>query len=153
VLSGLLQALGEVARSCPLVLPAHPRAVDRLRAAGVPDGIRIIPPAGYLDFVALQHGARIVLTDSGGVQEETTVLGVPCVTLRDSTERPVTLTEGTNRLAGTDARHIVEVAVEVLEHPPAARRPALWDGHAADRIAEALLAWGAEPQPLRPTSR
>lgn len=153
VLSGLLQALGEVARSCPLVLPAHPRAVDRLRAAGVPDGIRIIPPAGYLDFVALQHGARIVLTDSGGVQEETTVLGVPCVTLRDSTERPVTLTEGTNRLAGTDAMHIVEVAVEVLEHPPAARRPALWDGHAADRIAEALLAWGAAPQPLRPTSR
>ena len=94
---GLLGALGEVAAECPLVLPAHPRVVPLLEALDVPAGIRVIAPLGYLDFIALQASALVVLTDSGGVQEETTALGVPCLTLRDTTERPITITEGTNR--------------------------------------------------------
>jgi UDP-N-acetylglucosamine 2-epimerase (non-hydrolysing) len=103
--------------------------------------VRIIPPAGYLDFIALEASARLVLTDSGGVQEETTVLGVPCLTLRDSTERPITLTEGTNQLVGRDPDRIVKAAHEVLAAPPPKpRKPALWDGRAGRRIAAALVA-------------
>jgi UDP-N-acetylglucosamine 2-epimerase (non-hydrolysing) len=103
--------------------------------------VRIIPPAGYLDFIALEASARLVLTDSGGVQEETTVLGVPCLTLRDSTERPITVTEGTNRLVGRDPDRIVKAALEVLgAPPPRPGKPALWDGQAGQRIAAALVA-------------
>ena len=141
VLSALLVALTEISRSCPLVLPAHPRVADRLHGAGLPAGIRIIPPAGYLDFIALEASARLVLTDSGGVQEETTVLGVPCLTLRDSTERPITITEGTNRLVGREPDRIIRTAREVMAAPtPRSRMPALWDGHAGQRIATALIA-------------
>ncbi len=138
VLATLLRALGAVANLCPLVLPAHPRTAQRLRGAGVPAGILVIPPAGYLDFVALEASAAVVLTDSGGVQEETTALGVPCLTLRDNTERPVTLTEGTNQLVGRDPGRIVAAARRVIEQPPAPRAPALWDGRAGQRIAETL---------------
>ena len=126
VLGALAPALAEISRDCPLVLPAHPRADEPLRRAGFADVVRIIPPAGYLDFIALEAAARLVLTDSGGVQEETTVLGVPCLTLRDSTERPITLTEGTNRLVGRDPDRIVRAAREVLAAPPrraCGRRP------------------------------
>jgi UDP-N-acetylglucosamine 2-epimerase (non-hydrolysing) len=141
VLGALLPALAEISRSCPLVLPAHPRAAGRLHSAGLPAGVRIIPPAGYLDFIALEASARLVLTDSGGVQEETTVLGVPCLTLRDSTERPITLTEGTNQLVGGDPDRIVKAAREVLATPPPRPgKPALWDGQAGRRIAAALVA-------------
>jgi UDP-N-acetylglucosamine 2-epimerase (non-hydrolysing) len=102
--------------------------------------VRIIPPAGYLDFIALEASARLVLTDSGGVQEETTVLGVPCVTLRDSTERPITLTEGTNHLVGRNPDRIVKIALEILaEPPPRPGKPPLWDGQAGPRIAAALV--------------
>jgi UDP-N-acetylglucosamine 2-epimerase (non-hydrolysing) len=141
VLGALLPALAEISRSCPLVLPAHPRVAGRLDRAGLPAGMRIIPPAGYLDFIALEASARLVLTDSGGVQEETTVLGVPCLTLRDSTERPITLTEGTNQLVGRDPDRIVKAALEVLAAPPPRPgKPALWDGQASQRIAAALAA-------------
>lgn len=141
VLGGLLPALAEISRHCPLVLPAHPRAAGRLHAAGLPDTVRIIPPAGYLDFIALEAAARLVLTDSGGVQEETTMLGVPCLTLRDNTERPVTLTEGTNQLVGRDPGRIVKAARGALAEPlPPRRAPALWDGRAAQRIAAVLVA-------------
>ena len=150
VLAALLPALDEVARLCPLVLPAHPRAAARLRDAGVSGRVRVIPPAGYLDFIALQASARIVLTDSGGVQEETTVLGVPCLTLRDNTERPITLTEGTNQLVGRDPGRIVAAAHQVLASPPAPRRPALWDGRAGQRVADALVS-SAGRERLRPT--
>lgn len=139
VLGALLPALAEISRSCPLVLPAHPRADGRLRSAGLPAGVRIIPPLGYLDFIALEASARLVLTDSGGVQEETTVLRVPCLTLRDSTERPITLTKGTNRLVGRDPDRIVRAAHEVMAAPPPRRTLALWDGHAGQRIAAALV--------------
>jgi UDP-N-acetylglucosamine 2-epimerase (non-hydrolysing) len=140
-LGALCSALAEISRACPLVLPAHPRLDGRLHGAGLPAAVRIIPPLGYLDFIALEASARLVLTDSGGVQEETTVLGVPCLTLRDSTERPVTLTEGTNRLVGRDPDRIVRAAREMMAAPsPPARRPALWDGKAGQRIAAALVA-------------
>ena len=102
----------------------------------------VIPPLGYLDFIALEASARLVLTDSGGIQEETTVLGVPCLTLRNNTERPVTVTEGTNQLVGREPERIVRAARAVLDAPPPtpgqARRPALWDGQAGQRIAAAL---------------
>jgi UDP-N-acetylglucosamine 2-epimerase (non-hydrolysing) len=141
VLGGLLAALTEISRSCPLVLPAHPRVAELLHGAGLPAAIQIIPPVGYLDFIALETSARLVLTDSGGVQEETTVLGVPCLTLRDSTERPITITEGTNRLVGRDPDLIVKVAREVLiAPPPQPRTPALWGGNAGRRIAAVLVA-------------
>ncbi len=141
MLSALLSALAEISRSCPLVLPAHPRVAERLHSAGLPAGVRIIPPAGYLDFIALEASARLVLTDSGGVQEETTVLGVPCLTLRDSTERPITLTEGTNQLVGRDPDRIVKAAREVLAaSPPQPGKPTFWDGQAGRRIAAALVA-------------
>jgi UDP-N-acetylglucosamine 2-epimerase (non-hydrolysing) len=151
VLTGLLKALGEIAGRCPLVLPVHPRAAGKLADIGVPGGIQLVPPAGYLDFIALQDSARVVLTDSGGIQEETTALGVPCVTLRDNTERPITVEQGTNVLAGRDPARIVATVNRVLDGPPAPRRPALWDGHASDRIAEVLLEGGTASTRPRPT--
>jgi UDP-N-acetylglucosamine 2-epimerase (non-hydrolysing) len=153
MLKGLLSALDEVAAMCPLVLPVHPRAEQQLQTAGISARVHLIPPAGYLDFIALQASARLVLTDSGGVQEETTVLGVPCLTLRDNTERPITLTEGTNQLIGRDPRRIVAAARAVIETPPPRRTPALWDGHAGERIAAALAMGGAPAGHARPTDR
>jgi UDP-N-acetylglucosamine 2-epimerase (non-hydrolysing) len=139
VLGALLTALAEVARSgCELVFPAHPRTSARLRDAALPEGVRVIPPLGYLDFIALESSARLVLTDSGGVQDETTVLGVPCLTLRDNTDRPITVSEGTNRLVGRVPDRIVKAALEVIADPPAPRVPALWDGKAGTRIAAAI---------------
>ncbi|MCX5054085.1 MULTISPECIES: non-hydrolyzing UDP-N-acetylglucosamine 2-epimerase [unclassified Streptomyces] len=153
VLAGLLKALGEIAGRCPLLLPVHPRAAGRLAEIGVPGGVRLVPPAGYLDFIALQDSARVVLTDSGGVQEETTALGVPCVTLRDNTERPITVEQGTNVLAGRDPARIVATVNAVLDVPPAPRRPDLWDGRASDRIADVLLEGGTATTRPRPTDR
>lgn len=153
VLAALLKALGEIAGRCPLLLPVHPRAAGRLADIGVPGGVRLVPPAGYLDFIALQDSARVVLTDSGGVQEETTALGVPCVTLRDNTERPVTVEQGTNVLAGRDPARIVSTVHRVLDEPPAPRRPELWDGRASDRIADVLLEGGTAGTRPRPTDR
>jgi UDP-N-acetylglucosamine 2-epimerase (non-hydrolysing) len=150
-LQPILAALSRIARQLPLVYPAHPRAAARVRRLGVPLDVRMIPPAGYLDFLALQAGARLVLTDSGGVQEETTVLGVPCLTLRENTERPITVSEGTNRVVGTDPDRIVSEAEDVLAHGVEARRPRLWDGKAGARIAETLLATDVADH-LRPTA-
>jgi UDP-N-acetylglucosamine 2-epimerase (non-hydrolysing) len=102
--------------------------------------VRVIPPTGYLDFIALEASARLVLTDSGGVQEETTVLRVPCLTLRDNTERPITIARGTNRLVGRNADRIVRAACEVLDAPPPPpRTQALWNGKAGQRIAAILV--------------
>jgi UDP-N-acetylglucosamine 2-epimerase (non-hydrolysing) len=151
MLAALLAALGQVAATTPLLLPVHPRTATRLESAGVPERLRLVPPAGYLDFIALQASARLVLTDSGGVQEETTALGTPCLTLRDNTERPITVTEGTNQVVGRDPARIVAAAADVLRNPPAKRRPALWDGKAGQRIAEALLDRLRTPNSLRPT--
>lgn len=139
MLKSLLGALGEIAAVCPLLLPAHPRVAPQLAALQVPDGLDVTEPLGYLDFVAVEASARLVLTDSGGVQEETTALGVPCLTMRDTTERPVTITDGTNLLVGRDPRRIVTEALRVLDEGAPPRRPALWDGRAGERIADVLL--------------
>ena len=100
----------------------------------------ITEPLGYLEFLSLMNSARLVLTDSGGIQEETTVLNVPCLTLRENTERPVTVTHGTNRVVGTDARNLIKEAIQVLEQSRSNRpaSPPLWDGHAAERIVGAV---------------
>lgn len=139
VLSQLLEAIRKASAGLPLIFPAHPRTQRLLRRLEAPKEIRVSDALGYLDFVALESQARLVFTDSGGVQEETTVLGIPCLTLRDTTERPITVTEGTNVVVGRDPDRIARAAHEALDGRVANRRPALWDGHAADRIAEALL--------------
>ena len=110
----------------------------RLGAEPLADRIHLLEPQGYLDFVAVQAGAAYVLTDSGGIQEETTVLGVPCLTLRDNTERPITISEGTNRLVGRNPAAVLTAYHEVRANPPPARRPELWDGKACLRCAEAI---------------
>lgn len=139
VLERIVEALSVLAELCPLVLPAHPRTRAKLDAMALPSGLRILDPLGYLDFVALESSARIVLTDSGGVQEETTALGIPCLTLRETTERPITVTEGTNAVVGTDRNRIVTEGRRVLRHGVVPRTPALWDGKAASRIADVLV--------------
>jgi UDP-N-acetylglucosamine 2-epimerase (non-hydrolysing) len=146
VLHGILAPLAELAQAMPVVFPVHPRTRAALAAhaalLSAGHGIRPVDPLGYLDFVKLMSDARLVLTDSGGIQEETTILGVPCVTIRENTERPITITHGTNRLAGTSSegiRRTIEatLAAERAVLPP----PPLWDGHAATRIADTLEAW------------
>jgi UDP-N-acetylglucosamine 2-epimerase (non-hydrolysing) len=147
-LAGLLGALAELSQRLPVLFPVHLRT--RAALAGRLDGLAATAPAltvteplGYLDFLSLMTEARLVITDSGGVQEETTVLGVPCITARTTTERPITVTEGTNRLVSpTDAQALVAAADAVLVDPmPAVVRPALWDGHAAERIVAVIAAW------------
>jgi UDP-N-acetylglucosamine 2-epimerase (non-hydrolysing) len=145
VFSGILDALEQVATHVPVVFPAHPRTTASLEATGLREradsipGLRIREPLGYLDFLALLSDAMAVLTDSGGIQEETTVLGVPCLTLRDNTERPVTIDEGTNLLVGRDPEKIVKGFDEIRRgEGRAGRVPALWDGGAAKRIVGIL---------------
>jgi UDP-N-acetylglucosamine 2-epimerase (non-hydrolysing) len=151
VLSDLLDAVHELARQLPVVFPLHPRVraqlqtqreelADASELAGG-KGIAFVDALGYLDFVALMSRAALVLTDSGGVQEETTALGVPCLTLRTSTERPITVSHGTNRVIGIDPRRIVDEALSALNHPPRPLAPPpLWDGRAAQRIIDILVA-------------
>ncbi len=138
----ILGALVELGRECPLVFPAHPRTQKILKNRRVPiapDCLRVIEPVGYLDFVKLMAHSRIVLTDSGGIQEETTVLGIPCLTIRENTERPITVEMGTNRLVGMDAARILLEGRRALSGPPPARRiPDLWDGKASERIARVI---------------
>jgi UDP-N-acetylglucosamine 2-epimerase (non-hydrolysing) len=141
-LAGLIDVLGQVARECPLVFPVHPRTAKVLAELTLPPGLHTTAPLGYLDFIALESSAALVLTDSGGVQEETTVLGVPCLTLRDGTERPITVSEGTNVVVGRDRERILAAARGALDGQVTRRRPALWDGHAGERIADILMATG-----------
>ena len=140
-LKGILKALQALSRRIPVVFPVHPRTAERVRQIGFrADGrLQLREPLGYLDFLALMDGARFLLTDSGGIQEETTALGVPCLTLRSNTERPITITEGTNRLLGEDPASILPAAEPILDgKAPKGRCPELWDGHASERIAAVL---------------
>lgn len=144
----IITALGEIAAELPLLFPIHPRTRGAIERAGLelPQGFLLSPPLGYKDFLSLWPQARVVLTDSGGLQEETTALGVPCVTLRENTERPITLTEGSNVLVGSDPARIMEEGRRALARTTsleATRRPALWDGHAALRIVKVLQQWAA----------
>jgi UDP-N-acetylglucosamine 2-epimerase (non-hydrolysing) len=142
VLEGIVDALLDVSDRLPLVFPVHPRTAARLdgheeRLEG--SGIRMVGPQSYLSFMALLEGARLVLTDSGGIQEEATVLGVPCLTLRENTERPITLGTGVNELVGTNTADIVRSALRRIEGDrPEPHRPHGWDGRAAGRIVEVL---------------
>jgi UDP-N-acetylglucosamine 2-epimerase (non-hydrolysing) len=144
VLTSILAGVSRIARRIPVVFPVHPRTRSRMREMGItlPREILACPPLGYLAFVDLMQGARAVLTDSGGVQQESAVLGVPCVTLRDRTELPVTVEIGANRLSGTESARIETSAEEALETPRAGwALPPLWDGHAGERIAKKLRAF------------
>jgi UDP-N-acetylglucosamine 2-epimerase (non-hydrolysing) len=144
-LAGWVEALGEIAGRLPLVFPAHPRTSARLSASGLAQrlaqaGVKVVDPLPYVEFLSLVADSRAVLTDSGGIQEETTVLGIPCLTLRENTERLVTVELGTNRLVGTEPADVLRALDDVLSAAPPASvtPPPLWDGHAAERIAEIL---------------
>lgn len=146
VLSRLVSALVDVSRDIPVVFPVHPRTRARIEETGLAaaiDGapeLRLVGPLGYLEFQALTSRARLVLTDSGGIQEETTALGVPCLTLRENTERPITVTEGTNTLVGRDPERIAPAMRRILDgEGKTGRTPELWDGRAGERAAAALL--------------
>ncbi len=141
-LASLMRALECVADIVPLIIPVHPRTREKLLQLGIKDSarLRLIDPLGYLEFICLLSHARIVLTDSGGIQEETTALGIPCLTLRENTERPVTVTRGTNYIVGQDSEKIKTKAHEILGGTgKKGERPELWDGHAAERIVAILL--------------
>jgi UDP-N-acetylglucosamine 2-epimerase (non-hydrolysing) len=147
VFSGLLGALLKISEKLPIVFPAHPRTKAKIEDFGFGErvansNIKLIEPLGYLDFMRLYSGARLVLTDSGGLQEETTALGIPCLTLRENTERPITIEMGTNLLVGTDPEKIERAAFEILDSSDFASNakiPPLWDGRAAERICDVLL--------------
>lgn len=136
----VLSALVEISNELPLYFPVHPRTrsrIDTLQECGQ-GRIRLLEPLGYLDFLALMEHSTVVLTDSGGIQEETTALGVPCLTLRDNTERPITIEEGTNLLAGTTRRTILTAWHRMRKEPKTGRIPKYWDGQAAARCLGAL---------------
>jgi UDP-N-acetylglucosamine 2-epimerase (non-hydrolysing) len=141
LLDEAMAALAAVARELPVAFPVHPRTRGMLGEREFP-GVRLLDPIGYLDFLSLEADAAAVLTDSGGIQEETTFLGVPCFTLRDNTERPVTVREGTNTVLGLDPARIAEIpALLAGGRPEPPGPPRNWDGHAAERIVRALEDW------------
>ncbi|MBZ5626781.1 MAG: UDP-N-acetylglucosamine 2-epimerase (non-hydrolyzing), partial [Acidobacteriia bacterium] len=151
-LRNVLGALAQIATDLPIVFPVHPRTRKRLedntdmksllhfgKDAAVEKGIYCIDPLGYIDFMSLVAGAKIILTDSGGIQEETTALRIPCLTLRENTERPVTITHGTNCLVGCSSKRIIDEARRVLAGVSThSSVPPLWDGKASERIVEVL---------------
>ena len=143
-LTRILSALEKISKHLPIIFPAHPRTRRNIMEFGLTERIegmsnlRLIEPLGYLDFLRLFSGARLVLTDSGGIQEETTALNIPCLTLRENTERPITVEMGTNNVVGTDTERIVSAAFHALDVKRESVPP-LWDGQAADRILNALL--------------
>ncbi len=141
-LAAALEAVRSVAAEIPVIYPVHPRTWQRIDAAGLERHLRLLAPLGYLDFLALMDQALFVLTDSGGIQEETTVLGVPCLTMRDETERPITVSAGTNIVVGIDAERILTESHRIMRgEGKQGTIPELWDGHAAERIV-AVLAGG-----------
>ena len=155
VLGGILDAIRDEVGDLPVIFPVHPRTRARIEAFGLADrfattagqpGLFPTDPLGYVEFLSLNRTARLVLTDSGGLQEETTILGVPCVTIRENTERPVTVSEGTNHLAGTSPAGVRRAIGEALALDVSkVRRPERWDGRAAERIADALANLKARP--------
>jgi UDP-N-acetylglucosamine 2-epimerase (non-hydrolysing) len=146
----ILKALFEIAQKTPIIFPCHPRTKKKIQFFGLEDyftsyplplprDILLIDPLGYLDFLRLVSEARFVLTDSGGIQEETTALGIPCLTLRENTERPVTVTQGTNVVVGINGAKILEESLKILDGKPIrGRMPELWDGKSANRILRIL---------------
>ena len=143
LLADAMTALSEVGREIEVLFPVHPRTRARLAELGLDSqpGVTLAEPTGYLDFLSLEADAAAVLTDSGGIQEETTWLGVPCFTLRDNTERPVTVRAGTNTLLGLEPRRIAEIPALLEQANASPQRPDLWDGHAAERIVALIADW------------
>ena len=143
-LQALLQVLVEISQEIPILFPCHPRTAGRIDQYGLHGLLKkgrviLLPPLGYLEMLGLVRSARMVLTDSGGLQEETTALGIPCITLRENTERPITVTEGTNTVVGRDPDRILQSVQEILEGGgKAGRVPELWDGRAARRIVDII---------------
>lgn len=142
-LRNLFSTLATLSKEIPILFPAHPRTQNRMREIGLnaPEGMIMTEPMGYTDFLQTWRNSRMVLTDSGGLQEETTALGVPCLTLRPNTERPITIEQGSNHLVGLRPDRILSVAHEILSSEPGAtkRIPPLWDGRTAERIVDAIL--------------
>jgi UDP-N-acetylglucosamine 2-epimerase (non-hydrolysing) len=142
VLTPILEAIATIAAHVPMVFPVHPRTRERLKTFGVDHlltNVTLTEPLGYIDFLSLTSHARIILSDSGGLQEESTALGIPCLTLRENTERPITITHGTNRLVGIEKQNILAGFDAAMAHEhDAGRRPPLWDGHTAGRVAAVL---------------
>lgn len=145
--TGLLDALCSISEKLPIIFPVHPRTRGNIEKFGFAEkvansNVKLIEPLGYLDFMRLYSGAKLVLTDSGGLQEETTAIGVPCLTLRENTERPITISHGTNNLVGTNPEKIKQTAFQVLSQNTnhnEKKIPPLWDGRSAERICDALL--------------
>ena len=149
----ILEALEQIGARIPVIFPVHPRTRKMIAGLGLAARIetnralRLVQALGYLDFLQVFSGARLVLTDSGGIQEETTVLGIPCLTLRENTERPITVEMGTNTIVGNDTARIVNTAFAALDQPASSRPPRvppLWDGHTAERVVNVLI--GLEAQ-------
>jgi len=144
-LTRIMSTLADISRNLPVIFPVHPRTRKRLENTQYAirnTKLRLIDPLGYLDFLALQAHATLVITDSGGIQEETTYLGVPCLTLRENTERPITVTLGTNTLVGQDMDRLrAEVGRILAGVGKRGQVPPLWDGQAAERIAQVIAAW------------
>jgi len=147
VLQGLLESAAKIAERTPVIFPVHPRTRATIEKFGLshlldrPE-VLLLPPMGYLEMLGLMKDARVVLTDSGGIQEETTALGTPCITLRHNTERPITVEEGTNTIAGNDPAHILAAyEAQLAGAGKAGRIPHFWDGRAAERIAAIVLDW------------
>ncbi len=142
-LKGILSVLAKLAERLPVIFPIHPRTRRQIAASGLDsliEKVQATDPMGYLEFLSLLSQSTMVVTDSGGIQEETTVLGVPCLTVRENTERPVTIECGTNRLVGNDPEKLIQAAMQVLDGPAhPGRVPDLWDGQAAERIARVLV--------------
>lgn len=147
-LNSLLRLLDDVSRELPVLFPVHPRTKLQIESSGIwsahtDSHLQLLPPAPYLEFLGLQSRATVVITDSGGIQEETTFLGVPCLTVRENTERPITVTVGTNILVGRNLSQLqTELAGILAGRPKRGSIPPLWDGHAADRIAQVIAAGG-----------
>jgi UDP-N-acetylglucosamine 2-epimerase (non-hydrolysing) len=147
VLERLINALSQVSTDIPLIFPVHPRTQQKIAEAGLQSLISnsrfySLPPLGYLEMLGMMKDARLVLTDSGGIQEETTALGIPCITLRESTERPITVEQGTNTIVGSDPEKILASVSSILVGGgKSGRIPDLWDGQSAERIAQVISTW------------
>jgi UDP-N-acetylglucosamine 2-epimerase (non-hydrolysing) len=144
-LTKIIGALEEIQKDIPIIFPVHPRTTKNLELFGLKDkldslkNIIQLPPAGYLDFIKLQSSAKLIISDSGGIQEESTYMGIPCLTVRENTERPITCTMGTNEIIGTDMEKLIGSTKKILNDEwKKGQIPPLWDGHAAERIVEIL---------------
>jgi len=154
-----MNALEEIGKDIPIIFPVHPRTRGHIAKLGFNisktasgKGIYLLEPVGYLDFMQLMMHAAIVMTDSGGIQEETSILNIPCITIRENTERPITVSHGTNQLVGTDTQRIMTATQGVLnQDSPQKTQIDLWDGKAAGRIVSIILEWFQRQKDSKPS--